>query len=46
MKFLIDNALSPIIVQGLRNTGLEAIHVRDIGMQTASDFSIFEFALK
>jgi predicted nuclease of predicted toxin-antitoxin system len=45
MKFLIDNALSPIIAQGLRNTGFEAIHVRDIGMQTASDLSIFEYAL-
>jgi predicted nuclease of predicted toxin-antitoxin system len=46
MKFLIDNALSPIIAQGLRDAGFEAIHVRDIGMHSASDSSIFKFALQ
>jgi hypothetical protein len=30
MKFLIDNALSPIIAEGLQKAGFEAIHVRDI----------------
>ncbi|MCL5978017.1 MAG: DUF5615 family PIN-like protein [Nitrospirae bacterium] len=35
MKFLIDNALSPIIAQGLQKAGFEAIHVRDIGLHAA-----------
>lgn len=46
MIFLIDNALSPIISQGLRDAGFESFHVRDISMHTASDLSIFEFALQ
>lgn len=44
MKFLIDNALSPIIAKGLREAGFEAMHVRDIGMHSASDIVIFEYA--
>lgn len=46
MRFLIDNALSPIIAQGLQKTGFEAIHVRDIGLHAASDSVIFEHAFK
>jgi predicted nuclease of predicted toxin-antitoxin system len=46
MKFLIDNALSPILVKGLKEHGFDALHVRDIGMATASDDKNFEYALK
>ena len=46
MKFLIDNALSPIIAQGLQKAGFEAIHVRDVGLHSASDSVIFESAVK
>jgi predicted nuclease of predicted toxin-antitoxin system len=46
MKFLIDNALSPQVALGLQEAGYDAIHVRDIGLATAKDESIFAFAGK
>jgi len=46
LNFLIDNALSPIFSKQLQAHGYDAIHVRDINMQTCSDEEIFERAQK
>jgi predicted nuclease of predicted toxin-antitoxin system len=44
VRFLIDNALSPAVADSLRQAGHVAAHVRDFGMQGASDEEIFIFA--
>jgi predicted nuclease of predicted toxin-antitoxin system len=44
MKFLVDNALSPRIAEGLRVVGDDAIHVRDIGLAAADDEELFNLA--
>jgi len=44
MKFLIDNALSPLVAQALRKAGFDALHVREIGLQAEDDAVVFEKA--
>jgi predicted nuclease of predicted toxin-antitoxin system len=44
VKFLIDNNLSPLLVDALKAAGHDAVHVRDLGMQAAPEEAVLERA--
>jgi predicted nuclease of predicted toxin-antitoxin system len=44
VKFLIDNALSPVVARELTAAGHAATHVRDRELQRASDAVLFDLA--
>lgn len=44
MRFLIDNALSPVLAAELNAAGHDAIHVRDLGLRDADDEVILKLA--
>lgn len=46
MKILIDNALSPIFAEKLRDVHYDVLHVRERGMQASSDEEIFDLAMR
>jgi predicted nuclease of predicted toxin-antitoxin system len=41
VRFLVDNALSPILADDLRRIGHDATHVRNYALQEAEDEKIF-----
>jgi predicted nuclease of predicted toxin-antitoxin system len=44
VRFLIDNAVSPIVAECLRVAGHDAAHVRDYGLHAAADEEILAHA--
>lgn len=45
MRFLVDAQLPPALARWLADKGHEATHVGSLGLQTASDATIWDYAL-
>lgn len=45
MKFLVDAQLPPALARWLREQGYEAQHVEDVGLRSADDAPIWDYAL-
>lgn len=45
MRFLVDGQLPPALARWLVARGHAAEHVGDVGMQTASDSAVWDYAL-
>ena len=44
MRFLVDNAVSPLIAEGLQDKDHDAVHVREYQLQASEDKDIFDRA--
>jgi predicted nuclease of predicted toxin-antitoxin system len=45
VNYVVDANLSPRLAEFLRDAGHDAVHVRDIGLRTASDDEIIDYAI-
>jgi predicted nuclease of predicted toxin-antitoxin system len=45
VNYVVDANLSPRLAALLRDAGHDAVHVRDIGLRTASDDEIIDYAI-
>ena len=45
MKFLVDSALSPLVATRLNESGHDAVHTRDRGIESADDSEVLRVAL-
>lgn len=45
MPYLIDAQLPPSLAAAMRQTGLEAVHVAELGLATATDAEIWDTAV-
>jgi predicted nuclease of predicted toxin-antitoxin system len=46
MRFLVDANLSPRVAASLSSAGFDSIHVADVGLLTAADQAILDYALE
>ncbi len=44
MRFLVDANLSPRVASGLISAGFDSVHVTEVGLLTASDRAILDYA--
>jgi predicted nuclease of predicted toxin-antitoxin system len=44
MRLLLDQGISPVAAQLLRERGIDAVHAGEVGLATATDAAILEFA--
>ncbi|HEX5107615.1 MAG TPA: DUF5615 family PIN-like protein [Vicinamibacterales bacterium] len=44
MRFLVDNALSPLVSTALSKAGHDSVHARDLGIHNADDEVVFDRA--
>ena len=46
MKLLLDHNLSPTLVRSLADVYPDSLHVRDVGLQTADDETVWDYAVR